>query len=242
MSKHTPQRTKDQAVLAAALDDAYSVAKSDGFVHCSDLDPHDPANCDWCALREARSAYLAAARAPVLARLEALQSFVFEDCGAPITPTTIINSRRRKLYAARAAFEQAVESGTAREQVDAGVALELAEGEFEILYAKYVVYDIECGIWQAIPDVVRRGKLERAERKPGWEWRNAYITREAMIWRGAWRRHLLRDEDLWTHDAFETLARLNPKRRGLEILTKAKELRSNQGFCNWLKKQYEVAS
>ncbi|MGD0076949.1 MAG: hypothetical protein ABSD31_21885 [Candidatus Binataceae bacterium] len=254
MRTNTPQQTKGQAdTLAAALDAAYEAADEAAFPYCDDYEPHDPATCPHCHLREARSAYRAAARAPVLARLKLLDDIVLEDIPKE-NPTALVDRRRRRRDRARIAYEQAAATGTPRQQVDAAAALELAECEFEIVYAKSLagyVYEQRDGFFEAFKR--RSAELEELDfiiPQAEYEWRLEYLKQEKAMWLAAhaskWRldcrAYVERYGSQFAKDNFGLVMLMVGDRRGWTIgrFTDYLEgLKSKERFHRWAKRRCE---
>jgi hypothetical protein len=251
MRTNTPQQTKGQADIAAALDDAYSAAEEADFPYCDDYEPHDAATCLWCRLREARSAYRAAARAPVIARLKILNDITLEDIPKE-SPTALVDRRRRRRDRARIAYEQACAGGTPREQIDAAAALELCEGEFEIVYRKSLagyVYEQRDGFQE---DFKRRfAELEELDLiipQTEYRWRLEYLQQEKAMWFAAdyanWRllvrAYVEKYGSQFAKDHFGLVMLMVGDRRGWTIGTFTnylEGLKSKERFHRWVKRQ-----
>lgn len=98
---------------------------------------------------DALAAHRDSVRGPVRARLKLLrENFEFPEARDGLDSTDLLDAARRKREAACRAYENGYKTFTLSEQIDAAAAQELAEGEFNILFAKYL--DDQFG-WRGDP-------------------------------------------------------------------------------------------
>ncbi len=94
---------------------------------------HNSAECPWCDLRRARSAYFAAVRAPVLKRSKALDEWLLSAGESPARRMSRVAHCRKVQRAAHLAYAAA---NTARVRCDAAAQMEQAESDFATVFEK----------------------------------------------------------------------------------------------------------
>jgi hypothetical protein len=103
------------------------------FVAADGALQHTSASCPWCDLRRTHSAYLAAARAPVLKRSEALEGWSLPAGESPARRMSRVAHCRKVQRAAHLAYAAAA---TDRKRCDAAAQMERAESDFAIVLGK----------------------------------------------------------------------------------------------------------
>lgn len=195
------QKTSPEVkTLFDQLNDAASVAHSEGWPHCGDQDEHDALECSWCAFKKARDEYRAAKRGAVIARLAKIETFEFE-IDTPARP--LVETRRRRRERARLAYIAADANGTAAEVIDAAVALELAECEHDIIFRK-ALHTYNEGQCREEREALWR-RHEEGEHYAADDWRIFKSVRDGEWWRHC-RNYVMRYGSNEAKTAFDLIS------------------------------------
>jgi hypothetical protein len=115
-----------KATLAARLDE---------LTHDAIPAPDHP---DFDEYRDTLREYREWVRGPVRESLDAFKAFEFPPASEGIDSAAIVDALRAKRIKARNFHERGYNDFTMSQQIDSAAAVELAEGEFDIAFAKYL--------------------------------------------------------------------------------------------------------